>query len=118
VTKNCSQYKGAPGQFCTITSSNISEIKVGMKVSYDQQAGIPDGYLDSNVMVDDGDGNRALGRCTLEFQSRKGLCTFSSGTGNLAEFRARVDVSGFPDPDLVDYHWDGTYSFTPAPAWP
>jgi hypothetical protein len=114
VTKECSAYTGAAGSFCTITSSNIAEIKVGSKVFYDQQAGIPAGLLDSNVILDAGNGSRAMGRCTLDFGTSKGLCTFTGGTADLAGFRARVDVSGFPAPDFVDFHWDGTYSFTPA----
>ena len=114
VTKECHLYTGAAGQFCTITSSNIPEIKVGSKVWYDQAAGTPAGMLDSNVILDAGSGNRALGRCTLDLGTYKGVCTFSSGTGDFAEFRARVDVS----PGVGIFRWDGTYSFTPAPAWP
>ena len=29
VTKECSEYKGEAGDFCTITSSNLEEIEVG-----------------------------------------------------------------------------------------
>lgn len=114
VTKVCPDYKGAAGQFCTITSSNIPEIKVGSKVFYDQAANIPTGMLDSNVILDAGSGNRAVGRCTLDLGTYKGLCRFSDGTGDLAEFRARVDVSL----GSGVFYWDGTYSFTSAPAWP
>jgi hypothetical protein len=32
VTKECSEYKGLAGDFCTITSSNLEEIVVGSKV--------------------------------------------------------------------------------------
>jgi hypothetical protein len=32
VTKECSDYHGAVGEFCTITSSNIEAIKPGMRV--------------------------------------------------------------------------------------
>jgi len=112
VTKECSTYTGGAGQFCTITSSNIAEIKAGSKVFYDQAAGTPTGMLDSNVILDAGDGNRAVGRCTLDLRTYKGLCTFSDGTGDLAEFRARVDVSL----GAGVFYWDGTYSFTPAPG--
>jgi hypothetical protein len=114
VTKECSAYTGAAGSFCTITSSNIAEIKVGSKVFYDQAAGIPAGLLDSNVILDAGNGNRAVGRCTVDLGTYKGLCTFSDGTGDLAELRARVNVS--PGPGV--FYWEGKYSFTPAPAWP
>ena len=57
-------------------------------------------------MIDAGSGNRAVGRCTLDLATGLGLCTFYDGTGELAGFEARVDVtcSGGPDCD-----WDGTY---------
>src|SRR4030095_14715508 len=47
VTKECSEYTGAAGSFCTITSSNLARIEVGSRVHYDQPAGIPAGLLDS-----------------------------------------------------------------------
>ena len=111
VTKECSKYNGAAGSFCTITSSNLTNILVGSKVFYDQAVGIPTGLLDSNVVLDAGDGDRAVGRCTLDLSTGLGLCTFSDGTGRFSGFQARVEVSylgtGF------DWAWDGTYSFTP-----
>jgi hypothetical protein len=112
VEKECSEYRGQPGQFCTITLSNISEITPGSKVFYTQAAGIPAGILDSNVVLDQGDGtSRAVGRCTLTLATGHGLCTFSDGTGRLAGFHARVDVTppGFAGDD---WHWRGTYRFS------
>ena len=106
VTKECSEYTGAAGSFCTITSSNLAEIPVGTTVFYDQAAGIPRGLLDSNVVLDAGRGNRAVGRCTLDFATATGLCTFSDGTGQLAGFNARVDVSALGGPDWA---WNGAY---------
>jgi hypothetical protein len=108
ATKNCSQYTGAAGSWCTITSSSLPAIKVGSKVLYDQAAGIPAGMLDSNIVLDAGDGNRAVGRCTLDLATGLGLCTFTDGTGELAGFHARVDVSHLGG---RDWAWDGTYSF-------
>ena len=115
VEKECSEYQGQPGQFCTITSSNISEITRGSRVIYTQPAGIPAGVLDSNVLLDAGDGNRATGRCTLDFATGLGLCTFSDGTGRFAGFHARIDVT---PPSYVgdDWHWRGTYRFSPEDA--
>jgi len=110
VTKECSQDKGAAGDFCTITSSNLAAIKVGSKVYYDQALGIPKGLLDSNVVLDAGNGNRAVGRCTLDLSTGLGLCTFSDGTGQFTGFRARVDVDC-----RAGCRWDGTYSFSPEP---
>ena len=111
VEKECSEYQGQPGQFCTITSSSLSEIAPGAKVVYTQPANIPVNMLDSNVLLDAGDGNRAIGRCTLDFATGRGLCTFSDGTGRFAGFSARVDVSP-PAFDGDDWHWRGTYGFT------
>ena len=119
VTKNCSEYTGAAGSFCTITSSNLAVLKVGTKVFYDQAAGIPTGMLDSNVVLYAGTGDWAVGRCTLDsrqYPGNYGLCTFSNGIGRLAGFTARVDVSPFQNTSTnVNYYWDGTYSFTPLP---
>ena len=108
VIKECSQYTGAPGSFCTITSSNVGPIKVNSKVYYDQAAGAPAGLLDSNVVLDAGAGNRAFGRCSLDLSTGVGLCTFSDGTGQFAGFQARINVSYLGGPN---YGWNGTYSF-------
>jgi hypothetical protein len=108
VTKECSQYTGASGSFCTITASNLGPIKVGSKVYYDQAAGTPAGLLDSNVVLDGGSGNRAFGRCSLDLSTGAGLCTFSDGTGQFARFQARISISYLGGPN---YGWNGTYSF-------
>jgi hypothetical protein len=113
LTKECTQYTGLPGAFCTFTSSDLAQLEVGSKVFYDQAAGIPAGLLDSNVVLDAGNGNRAVGRCTLDFGTGQGLCTFSDGTGEFIGFEARVDVS-CPG-DGVHCTWDGTYGFRPQP---
>jgi hypothetical protein len=110
VTKECSEYTGQAGSFCTFTSSNLAAIKVGSKIFYDQAAGTPAGLLDSNVVIDAGDGNRAVGRCTLDLSTYVGLCTFSDGTGEFTGFHARLDVSPAGGPNFI---WDGTYSYTP-----
>lgn len=112
MTKDCSAYTGAAGAYCTITSSNLAAIKVGSKVFYDQAAGIPAGFLDSDVLLDAGTGNRAVGHCTLDLGTGLGLCTYSGGTGQFAGFRARLDVSTVSGV-ANNYRWDGTYSFVP-----
>ena len=108
VTKECSQNHGNPGDFCTITSSNLPQLPVGSRVYYTQAAGIPNGVLDSNVALDAGDGNRAVGRCTLPFYSLVGVCTFEDGIGLFAGFSARVVVDC-----RSGCHWDGTYAYRP-----
>jgi hypothetical protein len=110
ITKDCSLDKGMAGDFCTITSSDLPQITVGSKVFYDQPGNIPAGLLDSNVVVDAGNGNRALGRCTLDLTTGLGLCTFSDGTGQLTGFHARVEVDC-----TAGCHWDGSYRFLVEP---
>jgi len=122
VTKDCSAATGLAGTFCTITSSNLAAIKTGSKVFYDQADGIPScsntsppcpasGMLDSNVVLYVGTGDWAVGRCTVDDSTNItniGLCTFSDGTGQLAGFTARVNVS-FLGGTL--FGWDGKYKF-------
>jgi hypothetical protein len=107
IVKECSEYNFLPGGFCTIASSDLTLIPHGTRVYYDQAPGVPTGLLDSNVVLDAGPGNLAVGRCTVYLQNFSGLCTFSDGIGQFAGFQARIDVS-WPGGDT--YRWDGTYS--------
>jgi hypothetical protein len=93
-------------------SSNLAEIPVGSLIHYTQAFGILNpGWLDSNVVLDAGKGNKAAGRCTVDFSiATPGVCTFEDGTGQLAGFSARVAVSTSPTPP-ADYTFDGTYRF-------
>ena len=112
VTKEC--VGGAVGawEFCTITFSNLGRIKVGSRVYYVDPPNLQLGLQDSAVVLDAGGGNRAIGRCTVDYTTGLGLCTFSDGTGRFAGFNARVKVSP-PASEEDDWHWDGTYSFNP-----
>lgn len=107
VTKECSEYTGLAGQFCTVTSSNFAAIKVGSKIFYDLPAGTPAGLLDTDIVLDAGTGNRAVGHCTIDLATNLGLCTFSDGTGQFAGFQARVDVTHTGG---ANWRWDGTFS--------
>ena len=123
VTKNCGNFTGLAGTYCTITSSNLPEIPVGSTVFYTQAttAAPESGSIafDSNVVLFVGFGDWTVGRCTLDsrqYPGNYGLCTFSNGLGPLARFTARVKVSPFQNtPTNVDYNFDGTYSFTRLP---
>lgn len=108
VTKECSEYTGAAGSFCTITASNIKAIEVGSRVYYAQAAGATS--LDSDVVLNVGPGNAAFGHCRLEFATGLGVCTFSGGTGKFIWFSATENVSYLGGPNWA---WAGTYSFTP-----
>jgi hypothetical protein len=107
VTKECSAYKGAAADFCTITSSNLDAIRVGSKVVYAAAAGA--GSLDSDIVLDAGPGNSATGHVFLDLAAGTGTVTFSSGTGELAGFEAKANVSA----DAAGiWHWEGTYNFS------
>ncbi|NUR78589.1 MAG: hypothetical protein HOQ28_20165 [Thermoleophilia bacterium] len=112
VTKECSQYTGQAGSFCTITSSSLRGIDVGSDVIYAQAAGAAG--LDSDLVLDTGPGNSAFGHVTLSFATLSGVVTFSRGAGQFRGFQARVIVTYNPDTKL--WHWDGTYSFNPPGA--
>ena len=103
---------GAPGGSCVFTSSTLGLIVVGSQILYDQPpylrvlADPTSGLLDSSVVLDAGDGNRAVGRCTLDFQTLLGLCTFSDGTGTFTGFEARVEVDCTPSWLPLHLGWD------------
>jgi hypothetical protein len=111
VTKECPEYKGRAGDFCTIASSNVDEIGDGSRVVYATAAG--DGSLDSDVSLECGSGNTATGHVVLDLGAGSGRITFSGGTGAFANFSASADVSA----DAAGtWHWDGDFSFTAEPA--
>jgi hypothetical protein len=105
VTKECSEYNFQAGDFCTITSSNIPQIKPGMRVVYLEAA--DQNGLDSDIVLSRGHGSAASGHVVLNATTSR--VTLSGGTGAFAGLQADVDVS-------VDEHgvwyWDGTYSFS------
>ena len=108
VTKECSEYHGAPGEFCTITSSNIPAIKPGMRVVYSSPLAFP--LLNSNLVLDGPGNNNASGHVSLSLQTLSGVVTLSGGSGRFSNFQARVDVTYDPSEDL--WHWDGMYTFS------
>jgi len=108
VTKECGDYHGKVGEFCTITSSNIPAIKPGMRVVY-LAALSPTGTLDADLVLTSGHGPEAFGHVVLNLAPPPhGTVTFSGGTGRFEGFQANVAVT--LDSKGV-WHWDGTYSF-------
>ena len=108
VTKECSEYLGAAGEFCTITSSNIPAIKPGMRVVYSSALAFP--LLNSDLVLDGPGNNNASGHVTLNLETLSGVVTLSGGTGRFSKFQASVDVTYDPADGL--WHWDGTYTFS------
>lgn len=110
LTKECPEYTGLAGSFCTITASNLKEIEVGSRVIYASAAGATE--VDSDVVIDPpGPGNNtAFGHVHLDRVTRTGVLTLSGGTGKFTRFQASVDISFVVRPI---WHLDGTYSFDP-----
>ena len=104
ITKECSEYKGLAGSFCTFTSSNVRGIKVGAKIFYASPAGLTN--LDSDVVIRSGRHTTATGHCFLDFATGIGECKFWKGTGKLSGFHANIVVSYL---GKFDWAWDGTY---------
>ncbi len=110
ITKECSQYTGLAGSFCTITSSNLDAIAVGSRVVYYQASGAT--LLDSGIGLVVGPGNLALGHVYLPGNG-PGLVTLSGGTGKFVHFHISAVVST-NDPLGIVWRWDGTFLFGPG----
>lgn len=113
ITKECSAYSGAAGDFCTITSSNVPAIPVGTKVIYLSALADPYTTLDTDIVLDPpGPGNNeAFGHVYLDLGTGAGTVTFSGGTGVFTWFQASAGVSYLSG---VDWGWEGTYRFAPG----
>ena len=112
LTKQCLEYTGLPGSFCTITSSDLEQIEVGSKVFYASAATATS--LDSDVILDPaGPGNnKAFGHVVLDRVAGVGTVNFSGGTGKFTHFNADI-VSTRINPALRLWSLVGTYSFDP-----
>ncbi len=110
VTKECSQYDGTAGSFCTITSSNLNAIKVGSRVVYAAAADLDLLVLHSDLVIVGPGNNTAFGHVDLDLETLTGVVTFWGGTGVFAHFRAgplMVACPAFPA-----CSWDGPYNFS------
>jgi len=108
LTKECSQFHGQAGGFCTITTSNLKMIKPGSRVIYLKAAG--NTGLDTNIVLDAGHGNKAYGHVVLDFATGTGTVTLNGGTGHFRHFHAKAAVSNTGG---VNWAWNGTYRFSP-----
>ena len=101
VTKECSQYYGHAGEFCTITGSNLNAIRPGMKVIYTNAAEIHRRAWTADLVLDGPGNNDAYGHVTLNLLTGTGPLTFSGGTGRFSGFHASVTVTARPRPLYV-----------------
>jgi hypothetical protein len=117
IEKNCDQYTGLPGGFCTITVSNLRQIPVGTRVVYASAATAT--AVSSDVLLDPPNPgiDAAVGHVELDRVSRTGNATFSGGTGKFQHFTASVVISYCSATSQCavlngrNWAWDGSYSF-------
>jgi hypothetical protein len=115
VTKECHEFSGQAGGFCTITGSNLNAIRPGMKVIYTNPAvaGTPP-VLSSDLYVDGPGNNDAYGHVALNVAPGAtqftGPLTFSGGTGQFRGFHAILWVT-CAIPAGTPCAWDGPYIF-------
>jgi len=106
VDKNCDNYTGAPGSYCTFYSSNVDWAPVGTNILYLQ----PESNSSDAILDPPGPGNnKAFGHCNLP-DGLNGACAFTGGTGKFTHFRVTITVSYLGG---LNYHWEGPYSFSP-----
>ena len=117
ITKECSQFSGQPGGFCTITSSNVPGIDSPTQVVYTDPTFVGH-VLRSHLYIEGSDGN-PYGYVVLQVpvpggipdhNDSTGRLTFSGGTGSFSGFHATVFVDCRPSGSPCT--WDGTYNFT------
>jgi sugar lactone lactonase YvrE len=110
VRKECSQYAGKAGDFCTITSSNLKAITAGSRVIYEEAPGATS--LDTDIVLYRSARSRAFGHVVLDVATGTGTVTFDGGTGRFRQFRAAAWITNVGG---VNFAWDGTYSFGRKP---
>lgn len=107
VTKECPEYTGEAGSFCTIASSNLDAIPIGSKVVY-AKAATDDGGLDTDIVVNTPNGDTAHGHVVLDGATQTGTVTLAGGTGKLEKLAADLVVAPLAEPS---YSWEGPYSY-------
>jgi hypothetical protein len=115
LTKECSQYTGEAGSFCTITSSNLKAILVGTKDVGLGAVGA-DGSVDFDIVFETRGANAAFGHATICGPCEVGTVTFDGGTGEFKKFHANLvlycPAGGIAHDGRVDAcRLDGPYSF-------
>ena len=105
LEKNCDYYFGGIGDYCTVSTTNLSALSGGT-IFYVQAAG--ETALDSDIAIYAGSGNTATGHCFLPFPTGPGHCEIVGGTGTLEGLHASVVVTYISG---NNWAWDGTYRF-------
>jgi hypothetical protein len=98
ILLDCTNYTGAAGSSCTVSSSNIEEIPVRTVLYHLQAANIVPGLLDTSIVYDAGNGNRMSGHCTTDLVSSIGVCLIMYGSGDLAGIEGYLDIAPVSPP--------------------
>ena len=110
LSKDCSQFSGGVPSSCTVLESNLPALKKGTKILYYGPVNDNPTIMSSNVVLDNGAGDTAMGNCIVDNGAGpKGVCAFYAGSGALAGFSAIVQVT--VDAKQV-WHWDGSYAIS------
>jgi predicted ester cyclase len=107
LTKECSEYTGQAGSFCTVVSSNFGAIPSGSIIVY-AEADTAAGGSDTDLVVNTPNGDVAYGHVLLDGATQTGTVTLAGGTGQLANLAADLVVAPLAPPN---YSWDGPYSY-------
>lgn len=108
LSKECSQFSGGVPSFCTVIASNVPALRTGAKILYYGPVLKNPAFISSNVVIDNGSGDTAIGNCIVDIAAGpKGVCAFHAGSGALAGFMAIAQVT--VDAKQV-WHWEGSYA--------
>jgi hypothetical protein len=107
LIKECSEYSGKAGSFCTVTASNCPYIPVGSKIVY-TNADLADGGSDTDLTINTPNGDVGYGHVILSAATQTGEVMLMGGTGQLAKLEGKLAVA---PPDSPNYSWDGPYSY-------
>lgn len=107
LTKECSEYTGEAGAFCTVASSNFAAIPAGSIIVY-EEADTADGGSDTDLVINTPNGDVAYGHVVLDGPTQTGTVTLAGGTGQLVNLAADLVVAPLAAPL---YRWDGPYSY-------
>jgi hypothetical protein len=106
--KNCAQYSGLDGGFCTLIISTLKQIPAGTRVVYASAATATAVSSDIKLVSPTPGNNVAFGHVELNRITRTGVATFSGGTGKFEHFSGTVSITWLSP---MNWAWDGTYSF-------
>lgn len=107
LVKECSQFTGKPGDYCSVIKSDLAAIPAGSKIFYFGPH-LNSTILSSSILIDAGNGCTAIGYCNVNNPEATGTCSFWAGSGTLQGFQALLTLTA--DPNGTDYHWDGSYA--------